>query len=436
MTGGPAADLTIDRLHGSLDDPAFESMNLLNEVSADFPDAISFAAGRPHEGFFDLDEVAGHVERFRDHLRRRFGGDETLVRRTLLQYGRTKGIIHDLVARSLAVDEKIDVDPEAVVVTVGCQEALYVTLRALRRDERDVLVVPRPCYVGVTGAAGLVEMPLVPVTETSAGIDPDEVARVVLAAKAAGRRPRALYVVADFANPTGASLDREARERLLDLAAEHDFLILEDNPYGVFHDGTERPPTFKALDRDRRVVYLGSFAKTGVAGARVGYVVADQRVSDGAGGTALLADQLAKIKSMLTVNTSPLAQAVIGGKLLANDYSLRAANERERRVYQRNLRQVLDGLAARFPAGSEPRVGWNVPAGGFFVVLDLPFPAGDELLRDCARTHGVLWTPMHHFHGQAEPLSRIRLSFSSLTSEQIEVGLDRLAAFVHARCAT
>lgn len=432
MTEPDALDLA--GLHGSLGSSAFDSMNLLNEVSAEFPDAISFAAGRPYEGFFDLDEVAGYVELFRAHLRARLG-DEVLVRRALLQYGRTKGIIHDLVARSLAVDEKIEVDPEAVVVTVGCQEALYLVLRALRRDDRDVLIAPRPCYVGVTGAAGLVELPILPVAEGEAGIDPDEVARVVRAARAAGRRPRALYVVADYANPTGASLDRGARERLLDLAAEHDLLILEDNPYGVFGDGSEQPPTLKALDRDRRVVYLGSFAKTGVAGARVGYVVADQVVTDGAGGTTLLADQLAKIKSMLTVNTSPIAQAVIGGKLLANDFSLRAANERERAVYQANLAQVLDGLAARFPAGTEPRVSWNAPAGGFFVVLDVPFPAGDDELRACGRDHGVLWTPMHHFDGTPAPLRRIRLSVSALTPDRIELGLDRLAAFVRARCA-
>jgi (S)-3,5-dihydroxyphenylglycine transaminase len=427
------ADLLLADLHGSLADPTFESMNLLNEVSAEFPDAISFAAGRPYEGFFDLDEVAGHVERFRAHLRQRFGGDEVLVRRALLQYGRTKGIIHDLVARALAVDEKIDVDPEAVVVTVGCQEALYLTLRALRRDERDVLLAPKPCYVGVTGAAGLVEMPILPVEETAAGIDPDAVVHVVRAARANGQHPRALYVVADFANPTGARLDRGTRERLLDVATDLDLLILEDNPYGVFGDDSEPPPTLKALDHDRRVIHLGSFAKTGIAGARVGYVVADQWVVDATGTRTLLADQLAKLKSMLTVNTAPLAQAVIGGKLLAADFSLRAANERERQVYQANLRQLLSGLASRFPT---PRIRWTTPDGGFFVVLDVPFPAGDDALRECARTHGVLWTPMHHFHGQAEPLPKIRLSVSSLTPPRIEEGLDRLAAYVQTRCTT
>ncbi|MDN3354696.1 PLP-dependent aminotransferase family protein [Actinomadura sp. DC4] len=421
------ADLELLGLHDSLSSPTFESMNFLNEVSHRFPDAISLAAGRPYEGFFDTEDVHRYLRIFRDHLMARFGGDEVPVRRLLLQYGRTKGIIHDLVAEHLRVDEDIVADPESIVVTVGCQEAMYLIARALRRTPEDALLAVDPCYVGMAGAARLADLPLLPVTDAPGGIDLDDLVRVVRRARADGLRPRACYVVADFANPSGASLDLATRERLLRLAEEHDFLILEDNPYGIFHDETTPPPTLKALDRHRRVVYLGSFAKTGVAGARVGYVVADQRVAGG----ELLADQLAKLKSMLTVNTSPIAQAVVGGKLLANDFSLRRANARENRVYQRNRRLVLDGLARRFPPGGG--VTWNAPKGGFFVVVDVPFVAGDAELRQCAREHGVLWTPMHHFYNDGRPRRQIRLSFSSPTPEQITTGLDRLAAFVGTR---
>ncbi|MFC3983809.1 aminotransferase-like domain-containing protein [Streptosporangium jomthongense] len=413
-------------LHGSLGSPVIESMNFLNEVSSRFPDAVSFAAGRPYEGFFDIEEVHRYLRVYRDHLMERLG-DEVLVRRTMLQYGRTKGVIHDLVARNLLLDEGIDVDPESIVVTVGCQEALYLTVRALRRDGRDALLSVFPCYVGVAGAAALADMPLLPVAGSPEGIDLDDLVAVVHRARADGMRPRALYVVADFANPSGVSLGRATRERLLALAGELDLLILEDNPYGLFHGEEERAPTLKALDPGGRVVYLGSFAKTGIPGARVGYVVADQRAGNG-----LLADQLAKIKSMLTVNTSPIAQAVIGGKLLANGCSLRAANARETRVYQGNLRHMLDGLRERFP--SESRVSWNTPEGGFFVVLDVPFPADDELLEHSAREHRVLWTPMHHFYGDGLPRPQIRLSFSHLTPGEITIGLDRLARFVARRC--
>ena len=429
-----AVRLNLADLHEVLTAPVSESMNFLNEVAHRFPDAVSLAAGRPFEGFFDLDDVHRRLDVFAQYLRERLGGDEVKVRRTILQYGRTKGIIHELIARHLQVDEGITVDPEAVVVTVGCQEALYLTLRALRRTDRDALLVVAPSYVGAYGAAELVDMPVLPVRDGDDGIDLDDLVSVVRHARESGVRPRGLYLVPDFSNPTGARLSLEIRRRLLDIAAAEDFLILEDNPYGLLGD-EDGPPTIKALDEQARVVYLGSFAKTGLPGARVGYVIADQQVAS-PGTTSLLADQLGKLKSLLTVNTSPLAQAVIGGKLLENGHSLRAANAREAQVYRANLAHTVAGLERRFPAGAAgPRVTWTVPAGGFFLVLHVPFPAGDDLLEVSAAKHRVLWTPMHHFYAEARPRDAIRLSFSHLLPDEIDLGLDRLAAFIREQSA-
>lgn len=428
-TSAPSADLRIEELHDSLTTPTTRCMNFLNEVAQQFPDAVSFAAGRPYEGFLDLESVHRHIDVYAEHLLEKLGGDAGRVRGTLLQYGRTKGIIHELIAENLRIDEGIAVDPDAVVVTVGCQEALCITLRALRSCDRDVLLAVMPTYVGAAGAAHLVDMPVLPVAQSPTGVDIDDLVAVVHRARADGLRPRACYLVPDFGNPSGISLDLATRERLLRTAEELDLLLLEDNPYGLFRGDDEPVPTLKALDTSRRVVYLGSFAKTGNAGARVGYVVADQPVRVG-DRTELLADRLAEIKSMLTVNTSPIAQAVVGGKLLEHGGSLREANRREIAVYRRNLRLVLDGLRRRFPEGSRPEVTWNTPTGGFFVVLTLPFPAGDELLDHSARKHQVLWTPMHYFYAGGEPRRQIRLSASHLEPEEIETGLDRLAAFV------
>jgi (S)-3,5-dihydroxyphenylglycine transaminase len=332
------------------------------------------------------------------------------------------------------VDEGIVADPEAIVVTVGFQEALYLTLRSLRRDDRDAVLAVAPSYVGLHGAAQLVDLPVLEVAGSDQGVDLADLAAVVRRAKASGLRPRACYLVPDHANPSGASLSPETRLALLDLAEDHDFLILEDNPYGFF-GGSPEPRTMKYLDRTRRVVYLGSFAKTGIPGARIGYAVADQRVATPDGGAVLFADQLAKVKSMLTVNTSPIAQAVIGGKLLEHGGSLRAANAREILTYQDNLRRLLAGLAERFPAGGRPEVSWNTPEGGFFLVLDVPFLATDELLEVSARKHRVLWTPLHHFYADARPRRQIRLSFSHFGPGEIEEGLDRLAGFIREQSA-
>ncbi|WP_329218542.1 PLP-dependent aminotransferase family protein [Streptomyces sp. NBC_01485] len=436
--------MELSDLNAALGDPLLESMTFLNEVAGRHPDAVSFAAGRPTEDFFDVRDLTRHLHRYQEFLSSQPGLSDHDVMRTLFQYGRTKGVIHELVARHLAVDEDIDADPESIVITVGAQEAMYLALRVLCRDERDVALAVSPTYMGFSGAAKLVGMPVLRVASGDLGVDFDDLRARLREARARGLRPRCLYVVPDFSNPTGISLDLATRRRLIEVAEDEDILLIEDNPYGLF-TGTghgERLPTLKALDRTQRVLYLGSFAKTTLPGARVGFMVADQRVTSGggaAGGGAAgyLADELAKIKSMVTVNTSPLAQAVVAGQLLEHDYSLVRANAGAIGVYRRNLDLVLNGLRSRFAQdGSQDssqdsdvrRIHWNTPTGGFFVVLTLPFPADEALLERSAREHGVLWTPMRHFYdGAGGGENQLRLSCSLLTPEEIETGLDRLA---------
>ncbi|MFG2197134.1 PLP-dependent aminotransferase family protein [Streptomyces sp. NPDC048639] len=425
MSEVPPVDLVTAELHGSLEDPALTSMNLLNEVASRFPGALSFAAGRPTERFFDPEVVHSWLRTFSRHLTEERGLPEEEVRRTLCQYGRTKGIVHDLIAQNLARDSGIEADPEAVVVTVGCQEAMFLVLRALRADERDVLLSVSPMYVGLTGAARLVDLPVLPVISGPTGIDLDNLVAQIRKARQQGLRPRACYVMPDYANPSGLSLNLAQRHELLALAEQENILLLEDNPYGLFHSGQGTPPTLKALDSGRRVVYLGSFAKTVLPGARVGYVVADQRVATADGEVGLFADQLSKIKSMVTVNTSPIAQAIVGGALLENDFSLEQANTRERGIYRDSLNRLLTGLHSRF--GQHPGISWSAPAGGFFVCVTVPFTVDDALLEHSAREHGVLWTPMSHFYSGAGGTKTLRLSVSSLTAEAIDEGLDRIA---------
>jgi (S)-3,5-dihydroxyphenylglycine transaminase len=133
---------------------------------------------------------------------------------------------------------------------------------------------------------------------------------------------------------------------------------------------------------------------------------------------------------MLTVNTSPITQAIVAGKLLENHASLLTANQRERAVYTHNMHQILHGLTTRFP---DPTLGvsWTAPTGGFFIVITVPFPVDDALLHHSAAHYGVLWTPMHHFYQAGSAVNSLRLSCSTVTAEQINTGLDRLTALIH-----
>lgn len=357
-----AVSLDTAALHGALEGPALTSMSFLNEATGRYPDALSFAPGTPFEEFFEIESVHRYLRTFCRYLQEECGYSESQVRRTIFQYGRTKGIVHDLVAKNLAMDERIEVDAESIVLTTGCQEAIFLVLRALRMDAHDVVLSVSPMYVGLIGAARLVDMPVLPVSSGSGGVDLADLVARVREARAAGLRPRACYVVPNFANPSGMSLDLDTRRRLLDIADQEDFLLLEDNPYGLFYGDGQRVSTLKALDVRHRVVYLGSFSKTALPGARVGYVVADQRVVEADGRVGMFADQLSKIKSMVTVNTSPVTQALIGGKLLETGYSLARGNARERDLYRRNMSQIVNGLEIRFADRDD--VTWNVPTGG------------------------------------------------------------------------
>jgi (S)-3,5-dihydroxyphenylglycine transaminase len=405
-------------------------MNFLNEVAQRFPDAVSLAAGRPYDGFYVADDVERYLQVFRDHLAST-GLSGSSIDRTLLQYGRTNGIIGDLIARTLAVDEGIDVPARAVMVTAGCQEAMTIALRGVCAEPEDVVLAVEPCYVGFTGAARILGIEVVPVPEAADGLDPDAVLRVAREVRESGRRPRALYVVPNFANPSGVSMPTAVRERLLDVATEAGILILEDDPYGLFGLDDEPRPTLKALDRDRSVIYMGSFAKSVFPGARVGFLVADQTVIDAEGRQSVLAEELSTVKSMLTVNTSPIAQAIVGGVLVESEYSLRLANRAKTEFYRRNMRALLAALEQEF--GDEPRISWNTPSGGFFAVLNVPFLADEALVEVSARDHGVLWTPMSFFYNAGGGENAIRLSCSALEPPRIEEGVRRLGKLVRDR---
>ena len=129
------------------------SMNFLNEVAGRFPDAISLAAGRPYEGFFDTDDITATSDRYSTTWRERGSATRRRSAALLIQYGRTNGQIHDLIARMLAADEGIDVPAEAIVVTVGLPGGDGPRRCAPVRRPRRRAAGRRPCYVGITGAA-------------------------------------------------------------------------------------------------------------------------------------------------------------------------------------------------------------------------------------------------------------------------------------------
>jgi (S)-3,5-dihydroxyphenylglycine transaminase len=423
-------DITVK---GCLDHPLLDVMSFLNEVVSRFPAAISFAPGRPSERHFDVERSLDRAALWVEHSARESGRSPREVWDDLGQYNKTNGIINGLIARQLAADEGIAAAPESIVVTAGCQEAMAILLLGLIDPAADALLLSDPTYIGIPGLARIMGLTLIPIPAGGNGLEPEAVLAGIEEARRLGRRPRALYDVPDFNNPLGTRMPVETRRALLELARRHGLLIWEDNPYGMFSYDGPPLPTLKALDEHGVVVYMGTFSKTLFPGLRLGFLVADQQVVLPAGKRAPLAAELSKVKSLTTVTTSPVVQAVAGGLLLEAGGSLAPLMQEKLPFYRANRDRMLASLEASL--GGIEGIGWNRPAGGFFLTLDLPFEFTGECLEACARDYGVVVCPMSFFALTPGRERQVRLAFSYVTGEQIAEGIGRLARFVRDRVA-
>ena len=418
-------------LKGWLSDPLLDVMNFLNEVVHRYPRAVSFAPGRPSERHFDVERSLGAASRWVEARSLASGIPARAVWNDIGQYNKTNGIINDLIARQLAADEGIEAAPESILVTTGCQEGMAILLLGLIDPAEDALLVSDPAYIGIPGLARIMGLTLIPIPTGERGLDPEAVRRAISEARALGRRPRALYDVPDFNNPLGTRMPLETRRALLALAREEGMLIWEDNPYGMFSYDGPPLPTLKKLDEHGVVIYMGSFSKTLFPGLRLGYLVTDQQVALPSGKRATLAAELSKVKSLTTVNTSTVVQAIAGGILLEAGGSLRPLVEEKLPFYRANRDRMLAALAETL--GDVDGVRWNRPEGGFFLTLNLPFDFTDDDLTVCARDYGAIVCPMRFFALTPGRERQVRLSFSYVTEEQIDEGIGRFARFVRDR---
>ena len=296
-------------------------MTFLNDVAEAFPEAVSLAAGRPTARFFDRlgsEALIDAMERFVS----RDGNDRPLRPWTsLLQYGRTAGVVHELVAAQLRVDEGVLASPDRVLVTSGCQEALALCIPALCQSRDDVLLVCNPTYIGATGAADAARVQVVGVP--GGGDLADALEQTIAQLAQSGRTARAFYLIPEFDNPTGRVLDEKERLAILRVCARHRIVVLEDNPYGMFRfDGRSVPP-MATLDGAGSVIYLSTYSKTLSPTLRMGAATLPETLFGDRSARQALWTELVERKSYTTVNSSQLNQAVVGGILLQQGGSLR-----------------------------------------------------------------------------------------------------------------
>lgn len=421
-----------ESLNKGFDSPKLFVMNFLNEITGKYPSSISFAPGRPLENYFNVEKSFAYVNRYVECMNTHNAYDDNYA--SLGQYGNTKGLIGDVICKLIANDEGIVTSSENVVVTVGCQEAMCLSLLALAANPGDVILVENPAYVGLVGAAQIFDIEVVGVPTNEDGIIVEELHSIVSDLKKIGKIPRLLYVSPDFSNPTGFTSNLQRRIQLLDVTKELGLTILEDNAYGYFFYNDVRVRCLKSLPGSEHVIYLGSFSKSIYPGLRTGFLIADQKVGMADGSTRNLSDELSKIKSFLTVNSSPINQAIIGGLIISQEYSLISYTEKLRAELKSNRDSMLNALALFFPKEALwcENIEWNIPAGGFFITLKLPFQVSDSELYFCVQQYAVIWTPMSYFYVDGDVSNSIRLSFSYVRESQIYEGIKALSEFVRA----
>jgi len=407
-------------------------IGFLNDIQFKFPNAIGFVAGQPDETYFEIESQLSKFDLFINHVVSRTGMDRLKVINGIGQYNKTKGIINDILAEYMKTDENIILKEEDIMVTVGAQEAFAVILSTICDRKSDVVLVEDPSYIGVSSFAKVFDFNIAGVETDAEGINLEALKSKIIKINGRGKKVKLLYVIPDYQNPSGSCMPIGNRLALLELAEQYNFLIIEDSVYNSFTYAQKRNPTLKSFDKNKRVIFVGSFSKSLFPGLRLGFIGADQKVENGIGQPVSLINQMAKVKGLITNNTPTINQAILGGVLLDQNYSLQKWSKPKNESYKAKRNRMLDSLNTYIGAFSgrwAKGIFWNEPDGGFFIKMTVPVEVTFDRVYECAKNFHVILCPMRYFYLGKGGEYELRLTFSNLSLEAIDKGVKQLAAY-------
>jgi DNA-binding transcriptional MocR family regulator len=368
------------------------------------PDVVSLAGGFPSAAALDLNGLRGATERA-----------VISSPASAFQYGNSEGYgpLKELIAQR-AKEKGIKLDASDLLITTGSQQAIDLITRVLV-DQGDRVAVEAPTYLGALQAFQFQGADVLPVPTDHEGVKVEE-----LEALAARHRPKMLYLIPNFANPTGYVMSLRRRKQVLALAKTYRFFIVEDDAYGELYFQEPPPPSLLALANDEErqwVIHLASFSKILAPGLRLAWLSAP----------AELLRQAVVAKQLSDTHASMLSQLVAFHYLNAG--SLEPALSRMRRFYANQMRAMQRAIKTELSG-----TPFNVmhPEGGMFYWADLPFVDTAAMLRNAVEEHGVAYVPGSAFYAGRAERTRLRLSFASASVEQIGEGIRRLARCI--RC--
>lgn len=370
------------------------------------PGIISFAGGFPDANLCDRQglQAAAQVA-YEQHAA------------AALAYGATEGYapLREALAQHMQ-SQSATVQPDDVLVTTGSQQALDLIGKTLI-DPGDKVIVEAPTFLATIQCFRLYGAQLIGAPTDDQGVDVTALEQLV-----AQHRPKLIYLIPTFGNPTGATLSLERRMAVLQLAARTGTVVVEDDPYGELYFDAPPPPSLLALSAQvpgsrEWLVHCGSLSKTLSAGLRLGWMVAPPA----------LRAQAVMCKQFSDANTSTLAQATAAAYLASG--ALPQALSHVRAAYRERAHAMLHGLQQHLG----PHVTYNQPQGGLFVWARFTAPgANSTLLSQRAAEQGVAFVPGAPFFATQPDTAAFRLSFATVPPKQIDEGLQRLARVIEA----
>jgi len=358
------------------------------------PGMISFAGGNPAAEALPDSQCAEIAE---DVLRQ--------DGKRILQYGATEGyppFLHSLqsyVSKLLG----FDVPGDTLLPITGSTQGMHLLCSAFL-NPGDVVLVESPTFLGNMQILRLAESRLISVESDEEGILPDKLEQAVLS-----HRPKMLYTIPTFQNPSGLTLGAQRRQAIARLAEKHGFLVVEDDPYRDLRYEGRRLPTIKSFDRSGHVAYMGSFSKIISPGLRVGYLAAQE-------------DILRKCtigKQSADLHTPNLTQAIVDQYLRRE--ILTPHIQAILPGYREKMNRMLEMLST-FPSGFH----CTHPEGGLFIFVTMPegFDAVSMLKEAIERN--VAYVPGTYFFPDGGHENTLRLNFSNSTPLQISEGMEQL----------
>ncbi|ADX45526.1 putative transcriptional regulator, GntR family [Paracidovorax avenae ATCC 19860] len=368
------------------------------------PGIISFAGGFPDSAMFDVEGIREASERA---LSEEPG--------TALQYGATEGYnpLREQLSAFMASKGAQGVRPEDLIVTTGSQQALDLLGKTLI-SPGDKVIVEGPTFLATIQCFRLYGAELVSAPVDGHGVDADALERLIVE-----HRPKFVYLIPTFGNPSGALLSLERRRRILELAVRHQVLIVEDDPYGDLYFGEAPPPSLLALSATvpgsrELLAHCGSLSKVLSPGLRVGWLIAP----------AELLAKATMCKQFSDAHTSTFAQATAAQYLRSG--RMPATLEKVRAVYAERARAMGDALRRELGEA----IDFVQPQGGLFVWARLTGAGGavadGNVLAKLAIDKGVAFVPGTPFFCANPDHATLRLSFATADVDRIREGVARL----------